>query len=204
MIPNLWLRLRQVLPLCWLVLTVFSSSTSFAYDCRNQATRCYDDADKQVLRYDKAAVLSTNKNLSRSPRCVVFFVGFPKFFAAETTAGGGGATIGLGLSEDLSNFRGTGALTYQNGAWQQAGLTTVDWGKAAVDNSWFRMSFNEASQNASAIQFDVSSFSPTYANPGMTSWEFNSVINNPSLLGKTTFIQNGSQVLLNGTTFVKP
>jgi hypothetical protein len=121
--------------------------------------------------------------------------------AAET---GGGSTIGLGLSEDLSNFRGTDALTYQNGAWQQAGLTTVDWGKAAVDDSWFRMSFNEASQNAGAIQFDVSSFSTTYANPGMTSWEFNSVINNPSLLGKTTFIQNGGQVIWNGATFVKP
>jgi hypothetical protein len=57
--------------------------------------------------------------------------------------------------------------------------------------SWFRMSFNEASQSAREIRFDVSSFNPAYARPGMTSWELNQVVNNPGLLGKTTFIQNG-------------
>jgi hypothetical protein len=38
----------------------------------------------------------------------------------------------------------------------------------------------------------------------MTSWELNQVVNNPALLGKTTFMQNGGQVLWNGTGFVKP
>jgi hypothetical protein len=38
----------------------------------------------------------------------------------------------------------------------------------------------------------------------VTSWEFSQIINNPSLLGKTTFIQNGQQVIWNGTGFVKP
>ena len=119
---------------------------------------------------------------------------------AEATAG---KTIGLGLDEDLMNLRGTGAITYKNGGWQQAGLTTVDAGRA-TESSWFRMSFNEASQNAGAIRFDVSNFDLAYLKPGMTSWELNQVVNNPSLLGKTTFIQNGGKVLWNGTGFVKP
>jgi RHS repeat-associated protein len=120
--------------------------------------------------------------------------------AAEGTVG---KTIGLGLDEDLMNLRGTGAITYKNAGWQQAGLTTVDAGRA-TDASWFRMSFNEASQNAGAIRFDVSSFDVAYPKPGMTSWELNQVVNNPSLLGKTTFIQNGQNVIWNGTGFVKP
>ena len=120
--------------------------------------------------------------------------------AAETTPG---RTIGLGLDEDLINLRGTGAIIYKNAGWQQAGLTTVDAGRA-TEASWFRMSFNEASQNASAIRFDVSSFDAAYPKPGMTSWELNQIVNNPGLLGKTTFIQNGGKVIWNGTGFVKP
>jgi RHS repeat-associated protein len=120
--------------------------------------------------------------------------------AAEGTVG---KTIGLGLDEDLMNLRGTGAITYKNAGWQQAGLTTIDAGRA-TESSWFRMSFNEASQNAGAIRFDVSSFNLAYPKPGMTSWELNQVVNNPALLGKTTFMQNGGQVLWNGTGFVKP
>jgi hypothetical protein len=125
----------------------------------------------------------------------------PEMLEAETTVG---KTIGLGLNADLANLQGSGAIIYKEAGWQQAGLTTVNWGKATIDESWFRISFNEATQNANAIQFDVSSFSTTYANPGMTSWEFNTIVNNSTLLGKTTFIQNGSKVIWNGTTFVKP
>jgi len=55
--------------------------------------------------------------------------------AAEGTVG---KTIGLGLDEDLMNLRGTGAITYKNAGWQQAGLTTVDAGRA-TEASWFRM-----------------------------------------------------------------
>ncbi len=112
-------------------------------------------------------------------------------------------TIGLGLDGDLMNLRGTGAITYKNAGWQQAGLTTVDVGRA-TEASWFRMSFNEASQNAGAIRFDVSSFDLAYPKPGMTSWELNQVVNDPSLLGKTTFIKNGEQVLWDGSGFLKP
>jgi hypothetical protein len=114
-----------------------------------------------------------------------------------------GKTIGLGLDEDLMNLRGTGAITYKNSGWQQAGLTTVDVGKA-TETSWFRVSFAEAAQNASAIRFDVSSFDVAYPYPGLTSWELNQVVNSPSWLGKTTFIQNGQQVIWNGTGFVRP
>jgi RHS repeat-associated protein len=120
------------------------------------------------------------------------------------STGGGGAVIGLGLDDDLSNLQGTGAIIYKNGGWQQAGLTTVDWGRAIMDNWVFQTSFNQAAQNSSGILFDVSSFDPAYAQPGLTSWEFNSIVSNPSLMGKTTFIQNGTQVFWNGTTFVKP
>jgi hypothetical protein len=112
-------------------------------------------------------------------------------------------TIGLGLDEDLLNLRGTGAITYLNGGWQQAGLTTVDIGRA-TETSWFKISFNEAAQNAGAIRFDVSSFDVAYPRPGITSWELNQIVNNPSLLGKTTFIQNGDEVIWNGARFVKP
>jgi hypothetical protein len=41
---------------------------------------------------------------------------------SNTAKGTVGKTIGLGLEEDLFNLRGTGAITYKNGGWQQAGL----------------------------------------------------------------------------------
>ena len=120
--------------------------------------------------------------------------------AAQTTAG---KTIGLGLDEDLMNLKGTGAITYKDAGWQQAGLTTVDVGKA-TEEAWFKMSFREASQNADAIRFDVSSFVVGHPDSNLTAYELNHIANDPALFGKTTFIQNSGQVIWNGTGFVKP
>jgi hypothetical protein len=65
-------------------------------------------------------------------------------------------------------------------------------------------SFKEAAENAAAIRFDVSSWKPNYPKPGLTQMELNHILATPSLLNKTTFIQNGGKVNWNGTGFVKP
>jgi hypothetical protein len=121
--------------------------------------------------------------------------------AAATAAVETGPKIGLGLDADLAAHRGTGAITYKGAGWQEAGLTGVDWGKASMDNFHFKQSFKEAAENASSIIFNVSSFNPSHPKPGITSFEFNHIINNPTLLQKTTFIQNGNQVFWNGMGF---
>lgn len=121
--------------------------------------------------------------------------------AAENVKGG--KTIGLGLAEDLASHRGTGAITYKAAGWQQAGLTKVDWGRASIDDYYFKESFIEASQNASAIKFNVSSFNPAYSKPGITNFEFNHIIGNSSLLQKTEFIKDGDTVFWNGAEFIK-
>lgn len=112
-------------------------------------------------------------------------------------------TIGLGLDADLALHRGTDAITYKGAGWQQAGLTKVDWGRASMDDFYFKQSFQEAAENAGAIKFNVSSFDPFYHKPGITNFEFNHIINDPSLLQKTTFTQNSNQVFWNGTQFTR-
>ncbi|MEZ4913582.1 MAG: hypothetical protein R2798_05955 [Chitinophagales bacterium] len=114
-----------------------------------------------------------------------------------------GKTIGLGLDIDLPRHRGTGAITYKLAGWQQAGLTKVNWGRASVDDYYFFESFKESVKNAGAINFNVSNFDPYYPKPKVTNQEFNYIINNPSLLQKTTFIQNSDRVFWNGKEFVK-
>ncbi|WP_153799690.1 SpvB/TcaC N-terminal domain-containing protein [Foetidibacter luteolus] len=114
-----------------------------------------------------------------------------------------GVTIGLGLDEDLIAHRFTDAITYKNAGWQQAGLTRVDWGRASIDDFYFKQSFYDAASNASNIRFDVSNFNPAFPQPGVTSFEFKHIINNPNLLQKTIFTQNGSQVFWNGSAFTK-
>ncbi|MEI6950354.1 RHS repeat-associated core domain-containing protein [Paraflavisolibacter sp. H34] len=114
-----------------------------------------------------------------------------------------GKTIGLGLKEDLANFRRTDAITYLNAGWQVEGLTKVNWGRASIDDYYFRESFKEAANNASAIKFDVTHFNPFHTDPKMTNFEFNHITSNPTLMNKTTFIQNGSEVIWDGKTFNK-
>lgn len=126
--------------------------------------------------------------------------------AAAAAAGDKGRasqkTIGLGIDSDLPNHRGSGAITYENGGWQKAGLTRVDAARAAMDSMYFKKSFEQAARNADAISFDVSGFHPTQFPDSITTWEFNTIISNPSLLHKTTFIRNGSVVKWSGTEFV--
>jgi hypothetical protein len=62
---------------------------------------------------------------------------------------------------------------------------------------------SEAAENAGGIRFEVSNFDHAFKDPGLTSWEFSQIVKNPALR-KTTFIQNGAQVVWNGTGFVKP
>ena len=109
--------------------------------------------------------------------------------------------IGLGIDEDLDSFAFTDAITYRNGGWQQAGLTNVEWSAADSSAEGFQQSFIETASNADAIRFDVSNFDPAYQGDSMTSWEFETIVNTPSLFDKTTFIQNGQQVLWNGAQF---
>ena len=111
--------------------------------------------------------------------------------------------IGLGIDDDLPRHRTTGAITYENGAWQKAGLTTVDQAKAALNPSWFRRAFREAAKNADSVRFDVTSFDPKHPKPGMTSWEFAEIVNDPKLLAKTEFIKNGGLVKWDGKGFVE-
>ncbi|VXB36351.1 RHS repeat-associated core domain-containing protein [Flavobacterium sp. 9AF] len=114
-----------------------------------------------------------------------------------------GISIGLGIDDDLSLLRGTGAITYKNAGWQQAGLTKVDWGRSIMDNFYFKQSFKDAVQNANKIKFNVTNFDPNYIKPGITNFEFNYILSNPSLLQKTTFIQDGINVTWNGVKFIK-
>lgn len=114
-----------------------------------------------------------------------------------------GKIIGLGIDADLALHRGSGAIIYEYGGWQKAGLTNVDWGKASIDKYHFKSSFWEAAEKASGIRFEVTNFNPFYHKPGITNFEFNHILNDPSLLQKTTFIQNGNQVIWNGTQFIK-
>ena len=113
-----------------------------------------------------------------------------------------GKIIGLGIADDLALHRGTGAIIWKEAGWQKAGLTNVDWGKAFIDKYHFKSSFTEAAENAAGIRFEVSNFNPLYHKPGMTNFEFNHIINNSSLLQKTTFIQNGNKVFWNGAQFI--
>jgi hypothetical protein len=168
----------------------------------NRRSIAYEKLSDVSFIYDEATMPSADETLIASKVSCSLFNKFAKFLAAETTAG---KTIGLGLDleGDLANTRAAGAMTYEGGAWQKAGLTTVDWGRASVDNSWFRMSFREAAENADAIRFDVSNFSPACPKPGMTTFEFNHILDN-GLLPKTTFIQNGQTVIWNGSQFVRP
>jgi RHS repeat-associated protein len=115
----------------------------------------------------------------------------------------GKVSIGLGLDADLALHRGTGIITYKNAGWQKAGLTSVDWGRASMDNYYFKESFKEAADNAGSIKFDVTNFNPFHPKPGMTNFEFNHVTSNPSLFQKTNFIQNGSRVNWDGKNFLK-
>lgn len=113
-----------------------------------------------------------------------------------------GKIIGLGIADDLVLHRGTGAIIWKEAGWQKAGLTNVDWGKAFIDKYHFKSSFTQAAENAAGIRFEVSNFNPLFHKPGMTNFEFNHIINNPALLQKTTFIQNGNTVFWNGAQFI--
>jgi hypothetical protein len=77
-----WLR-RLLSPWILTILVVFVSLAAFAYDGQNQARATYDYANKQILRYDTAAMLAANENLNKLAGGRVFFTVFPKFLAAE-------------------------------------------------------------------------------------------------------------------------
>lgn len=110
-------------------------------------------------------------------------------------------TIGLGLDEDLGNFRRTGAITWQNAGWQNAGLTDVDFGRASMSDFYFKESFKQAAQNADFIKFDVTNFDPNYSKPGITNFEFDHIMNSTTLKEKASFYQAGKKVEWNGETF---
>lgn len=116
----------------------------------------------------------------------------------------GKVSIGLGISEDLSLHRGTGAVTWKNTGWQEAGLTKVDFGKMfAGDVEAIKQGFRDAVTKADAVRFDVTGFDPFYSKPGITNYEFNYINSHPELLQKTTFIENGVEVIWDGKKFNK-
>jgi len=113
--------------------------------------------------------------------------------------------IGLGLERDLPKLRGSGAITWQNHGWQQAGLTRVDPAKQMMDLRWANKAFEDAAKKADGFLFDVSHFDvQRYQDKGpyhsATNYELHYIIKN-NLLDKTTFIQNGNKVFWNGSTF---
>ena len=114
-----------------------------------------------------------------------------------------GLTIGLGLDVDLPFYRGTNAITYKSGGWQKAGLTKIDWGRASIDEYYFKQSFKEAAKNADAIKFNITNFDPAYPDPKITNFEFDFIRTNPALLQKTIFIRNGIRFYWDGTKFIK-
>jgi hypothetical protein len=114
-----------------------------------------------------------------------------------------GPTIGLGLEEDLSNLRGTGAITYKNFGWQIAGLTKVDYARMVYESRYLETALKEAAANASAIRFDVTSFVPGLVRNGFTQAEFDLIIRNEVFLAKTVFIRAGQEVWWNGKEFIK-
>ena len=128
--------------------------------------------------------------------------------AGDGAATGARRIIALGLDEDITRFgnRGwpTGALTYLRGAWQRAGLTRVDWGRAIMNQSDFMASFRDAARNADGIVFDVTSFNPSRPGPpGVTMREFRHIIDpDNGLLGRTTFVRDATEVFWDGTRFV--
>ena len=114
-------------------------------------------------------------------------------------------TIGLGLDQDLHRHNGK-AITYLNAGWQNAQLTKENFTKAMYDPTTFWFSFTESAKNATNIRFDITNFNQFYKAPSVTLKEFNYIINNPELLLKTTFIENGVEKNWNGTSFedIKP
>lgn len=68
----------------------------------------------------------------------------------------------------------------------------------------FEQSFFDATGRASTIRFDLTSFS--LASPsavrGVTTWELNTVLTNPSLLSRTTFFRAGQQLFWTGSSFI--
>jgi RHS repeat-associated protein len=111
-----------------------------------------------------------------------------------------GKTIGLGVDADLANHNGTGAITYKNAGWQQAGLTRVDWGRSLMDEFSFKESFWDAAANAGAIRFDVTNLT---SKNRITQYELNHILSNKALYDKTIFIQNGAEVTWDGGKFIK-
>ena len=57
---------------------------------------------------------------------------------------------------------------------------------------------------ASGAGYALAGLGLGYSKPGLTQQELDYILTNPSLLQKTSFIQNGQQVLWNGTGFVRP
>ncbi|HUO17416.1 MAG TPA: hypothetical protein VMX38_20715 [Verrucomicrobiae bacterium] len=100
----------------------------------------------------------------------------------------------------MASFEGSGTLTWQ--AWEKGGLTSVPYGQAASSLEAAQAAFDEAAANADAIQFNVTNFDPSYTGESLTNFEFESIVNNPSLFQKTTFIRRGQQVFWNGADFV--
>jgi RHS repeat-associated protein len=115
-----------------------------------------------------------------------------------------GHAIGLGLDVDLSSPALSGTLTYRQGAWQRAGLTKVDWGRASVDTMWFKRSFRDAVSKAESIIVDVTHYDPSFPKDGITKYEIDYVLDAANnLREKTTFIKDGAKAEWNGSNFVK-
>jgi hypothetical protein len=109
--------------------------------------------------------------------------------------------IGLGLEADYHLLRSGGATVWQNGGWQRIGVSNVPQLVAEAKPAAFWKSFTQAAENADAIRFELTSYKFDWARPGVTSRELSYILSNPSLLSKTSFIRNGSQVLYSDGRF---
>lgn len=105
-------------------------------------------------------------------------------------------TIGLGLDEDLINFRGQNVTTWKNAGFQNSNLTDVDWGRVASgEKIWVKAAVAQAINNATSIIFDATGFINDFDPESVTQFEFNTIISHPDLLEKTKFVIDSKEVI---------
>jgi hypothetical protein len=183
----------------------YHMATNMAADVQDAVHAAIETSPQKVLTKQSERYLASTVQID--PNATLAAMGFMAAVALATPgqqAEQRVIRIGLGLDDALINLRGTGAITYKNAGWQRAGLTRVDWGRASMDDYYFRQSFNDAAKKADGITFDVTGFDPGYKGPSITSWEFKTIVEDPALFKKTTFIRDGEAVMWTGTELVTP
>jgi hypothetical protein len=106
--------------------------------------------------------------------------------------------VGLGLDDQLSSLRRSGATTYNQ--WFEQGLTKVRPEQANLDPCYFEKAFTDAASKAPQLAFDITDVdvpralqdgSRGFVSKNYTNAELYRIVNNPKWLEKTVFLRNG-------------